>query len=192
MNIDTRPEQQARLECRRHARRIAGAPQDMAAHLARVNALLAIDRVEPVQGALADLFVSAGADRATVKSAALLLASARLPAHVRERFAAWVPQGCLPRVTPLATRWSMLARPSGAVSTRARRCGVDDSRAAAERVLAAVRMNELGVQEEFLHHCLTCRDTLAFMLARRSLLKAAHSLPPGWREVGRFLEGQIS
>jgi hypothetical protein len=43
-------------------------------------------------------------------------------------------------------------------------------------------------QQLFLHHCLTCHDNLAFMLARRELLKSAQQLPDAWEAVSQQLE----
>ena len=49
---------------------------------------------------------------------------------------------------------------------------------------------DLAAQSLFLHHCLTCRDRLAFMLARRELLKTEPRLPEAWAEVACALEAQ--
>jgi mono/diheme cytochrome c family protein len=54
-------------------------------------------------------------------------------------------------------------------------------------VQAVVESDEQG-QQVFLHHCLTCHDNLAFMLARREVLKSAKQLPPEWEEVSQQLE----
>lgn len=43
----------------------------------------------------------------------------------------------MPAINPLATRWSVLAQPSADISTRARRCSVDDSRRLAEQAVLA-------------------------------------------------------
>jgi mono/diheme cytochrome c family protein len=94
----------------------------------------------------------------------------------------------LPRVSPLATRWSVLAMPSADISTRARRCSADDSRSLAKIAVQAVADSDQQAQQIFLHHCLTCHDNLAFMLARREILKLAKQLPPGWEAVSLQLE----
>jgi hypothetical protein len=82
----------------------------------------------------------------------------------------------------------VLATPSADISTRARRCSADDSRALAQLAIQAVSESDEQAQQLFLHHCLTCHDNMAFMLARRALLKAASQLPPGWEEVSQQLE----
>jgi mono/diheme cytochrome c family protein len=78
--------------------------------------------------------------------------------------------------------------PSADISTRARRCSADDSRSLAKIAVQAVADSDQQAQQIFLHHCLTCHDNLAFMLARREILKLAKQLPPGWEVVSIQLE----
>jgi hypothetical protein len=173
---------------RRAARQLLQDRSSVIAHLARLNATLELPGAEPVQGALADIFVSFDATGTALKRMALQLVWARLPAHVARWFETQVTQGRLPLVSPLATRWSVLARPSAELSTRARRCGADDSRALAASVVVAVGQNDVSTQHNFLHHCVTCHDNLAFMLARRALMRTGGALPAGWEVVSRQLE----
>jgi mono/diheme cytochrome c family protein len=182
------PIRQARVAVRQHARRLLRDPADVSAHFARLHASLELPGSEPVQGALADLFVSFGEREETLKRTALQMARDRLPVHAARWFEAQVGLSRLSRITPLATRWSVLARPSADISTRARRCSADDSRALAEQVMEAVVQNNGQAQQEFLHHCVTCHDNLAFMLARRALLKLGASLPADWEAVSQQLE----
>ena len=44
------------------------------------------------------------------------------------------------------------------------------------------------VQNEFLHHCVTCHDNLAFMLARRALRLTGAMLPGDWETVSPQLK----
>ena len=178
----------ARLAVRRYARQLLHNPTSVPVHLARLNAALELPGTEPVQGALADLFVSFDAAEASLKRMALQLVVERLPAHTARWFESQVAQARLAQVSPLATRWSVLARPSADISIRARRCSPDDSRALAARVVRAVGEQDVPVQQAFLHHCVTCHDNLAFMLARRALLQTGASLPAGWEIVSRQLE----
>ena len=188
MNELQSPSRLARLAVRRYARQLLHNPTSVPAHLARLNAALELPGTEPVQGALADLFVSFDATDASLKRMALQLVVERLPAHTARWFEAQVAQARLAQVSPLATRWSVLARPSADISTRARRCSPDDSRALAAQVVRAVGEQDVPVQQAFLHHCVTCHDNLAFMLARRALLQRGASLPTGWEIVSRQLE----
>jgi mono/diheme cytochrome c family protein len=155
--------------------------------------LAAIDLpgTEPVQGVLADLFTALGEDHAILKAQALELVRPRLSAHIAAWFGSQVGAPALPRISPLATRWSVLARPSADISTRARRCSADDSRALAKRAVQAVAESDEQAQQLFLHHCLTCHDNLAFMLVRRELLKSAQHLPDAWEAVSQQLERGI-
>jgi hypothetical protein len=178
----------ARQAVRRHGRDLLRNPDDIGAHMARLQASLALAGAEPVQGALADLFSRFGARDAQRKRAALLLAGARLPAHARRWFEAQIAQAALPAINPLATRWSVLAHPSADISTRARRCSADDSRLLAAQAVRAFAAADQPAQSAFLHHCVTCHDNLAFMLARRALLKSGVGLPSDWAEVSLQLE----
>ena len=179
----------ARVEVRRHMRTLARHPEDLAAHLARVHAALQLNGVEPVQGALADLFGSLGPSAAALKAAALQMAAPRLGPRLVGRFNVWVAAPALPRVTSLATRWSFLTSPSADVAIRVRRCSADDSRSMAAQALVAYEQQNLPEQAQFLHHCLTCEDRLAFMLVRRELLKHQACLPADWAAVEAQLLG---
>ena len=178
----------ARLAIRRHARHLLRDPTDVGSHMARLHASLELAGAEPVQGALADLFSCFGAHDAPLKRTALQLSQGRLSAHAARWFEAQVAQAALPAINPLATRWSVLAHPSADISTRARRCSVDDSRMLAGQAVLAFRAADKPAQNEFLHHCVTCHDNLAFMLARRALLKSGAALPGDWEAVSLQLE----
>jgi mono/diheme cytochrome c family protein len=54
--------------------------------------------------------------------------------------------------------------------------------------MQAVAQGDTQAQQEFLHHCVTCHDNLAFMLARRALLRLGGSLPADWEAVSQQLE----
>lgn len=178
----------ARQAVRRHARQLLREPTDRDAHMARLQAALALAGAEPAQGALADLFCCFGARDAQFKRTALALARERLPAHAARWFEAQAAQAALTAITPLATRWSVLAHPCADISTRARRCSADDSRLLAGQAVAAFARADQPAQNEFLHHCVTCHDNLAFMLARRVLLKSGAALPGDWAAVSLQLE----
>lgn len=178
----------ARQAMRWHARSLLHEPTDAQIHLARLKASLALVGAEPVQGALADLFHCFGAADAPIKREALQLVRGRLAVHVVRWFEAQAAQAALPAITPLATRWSVLTQPCADISTRARRCSADDSRWLADQAVAAFHANDASAQNGFLHHCVTCHDKLAFMLARRALLKSGTELPDDWAVVSVQLE----
>lgn len=184
------PARHVRLAVRAQARRLLRDPTDVQAHLARVQASLGLPGSEPVQGALADFFISFGEDAQAFKHDALQMAHGRLAPHVARWFDAQVDAPALSRTNRLATRWSVLARASADQSTRARRCSVDDSRALAERFLRTADSTTLSAQQAFLLHCVTCHDRLAFMLARRALLKGGAALSADWTEVSQQLQGK--
>lgn len=178
----------ARHAFRAAARAVVRDPGNTTHHLARLAAALQLPGAEPVQGALADLFRGVGPEGVAVRRAALQMAAPRLAEHIRRSFYNRVAAPVLPAVTPLATRWSVVAIPSADVSTRARRVSADDSRVLADGVLTALREGDMPAQEAFLHHCVTCQDTLAFMLARRAAHKASLPLSDAWDAVSTALE----
>ena len=182
----------ARLAYRSGARKVRIAPGDAAAHLERLVAALDMQGAEPAQGALADLYASMGPDGAALKRTGLGLVQTRLAPHVRRAFEALVGQPAVDTPSPLATRWSVIAQPSADISTRARRCSPDDSRAIANEALRAIEAADHAGVAAFLEHCLTCRDNLAFMLVRRATLKAGGPLPEGWDAVAQALEHAVA
>ena len=182
----------ARRELRRCARGLMRSPTDVDVHLLRLDAAAQLPGTEPVQGVLADLFTALGPAQAALKARALRSVAHRLSGHVVAWFDSQVSARPLPRVSPLATRWSVLSMPSADISTRARRCSADDSRALAKQAIVSIHAGDEQAQQLFLHHCLTCHDNLAFMLARRELLKVAKVLPAGWEIVSQQLESAHS
>lgn len=178
----------ARLEMRRCSLQLKREASNVNAHLSRLHVALELPGSEPVQGALADVFVAFDQSQSVLKQAALALARHRLAEHVAGWFASQVNAATLARISPLATRWSVLATPSADISTRARRCSGDDSRLLATQVLAAIAQQDQEAEQAFLHHCVTCHDNLAFMLARRALLRRGKELTADWARVSLQLE----
>lgn len=177
-----------RLALRRHCRRLLKDRTDRQLHLARLQAALSLGGAEPVQGALADVFTVFGPGETEVKRVALQMARGRMSARVVALFAAQLEMDALPVINPLATRWSIVARPSADTSTRARRCSPDDSRLLARQVVQDFERGDTQAQQEFFQHCLTCHDKLAFMLARRDILAKRAALPELWEQVSGQLE----
>ncbi|MDR3369020.1 hypothetical protein [Rhodoferax sp.] len=177
-----------RRALRQQLRNVIRSPGTPEVHWACLLAAMEMAGSEPVQGVLADIFFAFDATETAFKRQALRVAANRLPAHIARWFEANSDQTRLPRITALATRWSALARPSVDMLTRSRRCSADDSRALAEQVVLAWTNDDVSAQQEFLHHCLICHDKLAFMLARRALLRSVNELPPNWSAVSLALE----
>lgn len=177
---------------RRHARSLKFNAKQVNTHLARLHAAMDLPGAEPVQGTLADLFVVFDQTQSVLKRAALELVKSRLADHVVRWFAAQIEAPAMASITPLATRWSVLAAPSADISTRARRCSVDDSRLLAAQAVTAHAQSDQEGQQAFFHHCVTCHDNLAFMLARRALLRKGLTLPPDWDQVSLQLEQSMA
>lgn len=182
----------ARREFRERTRAVARAPQDAAAHLARLQAGLQLGDVEPVQGALADLFVALPRADTGLRQAALHLVASRLAPHVAEAFARHGSGQPLTGVTALATRWSVFAQPSAEVPARVRRASPDHSRRLATQVVHALLDGDPSqatrTERDFLDHCVSCQDKLAFMLASRDLRRHQIAVGDRWERVAGWLE----
>ncbi|MCD9027064.1 hypothetical protein LDO26_02400 [Luteimonas sp. BDR2-5] len=180
-----------RATLRSHTREVARRPKDAGAHLARLHAALRLPGEEPVQGVLADLFVGLSRDEPTVCDSALQMVGARLNPYVLQAFARAVRGPRVFRITPLATRWSVLAQPSAEVPTRRRRGNSDDSRRLAREVFEALYEGEpteaARIEQRFLDHCISCHDKLAFMLAMRDLRRADIVVDERWERVSAWL-----
>jgi hypothetical protein len=182
----------ARAQFRRRTAAVVRAPADAGVHLARLQAALMLHDGEPMQGALADLFAALPEQDSGVRLAALQLVATRLPAHLREIFEQHVQGPRLPPTTPLATRWSVIAQPSASVAARMRRGSADHSRRMAAQVVQALLEDEprqaAGIERDFLDHCLSCQDKLAFMLASRELRRHDLAVGDRWDQVAAQLQ----
>lgn len=180
----------ARERFRLHGRDVLHAPADRARHEARAAAACALPGAEPLQGALADMLHACAPDPAP--AVGLLRRppiAGRLAPFVAREFLRLADRGeRLPRATPLATRYSVLAMPSLDVPRRAMLCGVDDSRRAAEQAVAALLQGVDAAEAAFLDHCEGAGDSLAFMLARRALMRAGRPLSARWDSVSALLQ----
>ena len=165
-------------------------PADRQAHEERVRAAMALDGAEPLQGALSDLLHGClpHPDR-TRRLLGDPEITQRLAPFVRRGFAAQADSvRRAPRVSPLATRFSVLTMPSLDVPAHAMLCGVDDSRDIAARAVRAMLAGDSAAEDEFLTHCEGAGDTLAFMLARRELSRATRELSSRWDDVASVLQ----
>lgn len=182
----------ARRVMRTHARALLRDPRDPAAHLARLHAALQLSDDEPVQGVLADLFVGLPRHDTALRHAALQMAEQRLLPHVAAAFLRHSQGHALLPITALATRWSVLARPSADVPARMRRANPDHSRRLAREVVEALCDGEplaaARTEREFLDYCISCQDKLAFMLASRDLRRHALALDDRWDRAARWLQ----
>ena len=174
-----------RVHFRQTGRDVLREPADRKRHEARVMAACELHGAEPLQGAMADLMC--GCKPQALASTRLLRhprVVERLAPFVARAFRALADQGArLPRVSPLATRYSLLTAPSLDVPRRALLCGVDDSRALAARAIPALLAGDAEAEDAFLDHCEGAGDSLAFMLASRALAQAGVPQSQRWLEV---------
>ncbi|MDS9994194.1 hypothetical protein PNQ69_15625 [Xanthomonas sp. A2111] len=182
----------ARLVMRTHARALLRDPRDAAAHLARLHAALQLHDNEPTQGVLADLFVALPRHDIALRKLALQMAATHLPPHVAEAFQRHSQGHALLPINALATRWSVLARPSADVPARVRRASPDHSRRMVREVVDALcdgaPIAAARCEREFLDYCISCQDKLAFMLATRELRRHALALGDRWDSTARWLQ----
>lgn len=182
----------ARATFRERTGAVARSPDDAALHLARLHAALQLPGAEPVQGALADLFAAAPLTDPDLRRNALQMAEARLNPHVAQAFIRHTQGHALPRITALATRWSVWALPSAEVPARVRRASPDDSHRMARQVVEALYDGEptdaARIEQDFLDHCISCQDKLAFMLATRDLRRAEIVVDERWTRVAAWLQ----
>ena len=175
---------------RQLGRRMLDKPHECDHHELRVLAACALPGFEPTQGALADMLHACEPDAARFDR---LLArpevAAHLPEYVLQAFQALVKSGeRLAKATPLATRYSVIATPSLDVPKRALLVSMDDSKTIAAHAVAAVQAGDTTAEEEFLVHCRGAHDTLAFMLARRALMREGRVLGAMWEETLQVLQ----
>lgn len=177
-----------RARFRRLGREIVIEPDSLALHRCRVRVALQMSGNEPAQGALADLMFGCKDASGDQYRSAIDLAARRLSASIAAQFRALADTGAFPTSSRLATRWSVLVQASLDIPARALRVSSDDSRQMAMAAVSAWHAGDEAAQEEFLDHCLVCHDTLAFMMARRFLLRHSPTLPARWASVSRQLQ----
>jgi hypothetical protein len=177
-----------RTRFRRLGREVVIEPDSLALHRCRVRAALQLPGNEPAQGALADLMFGCQSEPAEVRLSAIDVAARRLPERTTDQFRLQVRQRHFPASSRLATRWSVLVQASLDIPARALRVSSDDSRQLAMAAVTAWHAGDDAAQLAFLDHCLVCHDTLAFMMARRFLLRRSASLPARWVSVSHRLQ----
>jgi hypothetical protein len=178
----------ARARFRRLGREVLLARDSLALHRCRLRVALELPGAEPTQGALADLLHGCVEATTAQRHDAFDLAARRLPTHTADVFLAHVKRPLFPACSRLATRWSVLVQASLDIPPRSMRCSSDDSRQLAMVAVAAWHAGDEAAQLEFLDHCCVCDDTLAFMLARRHILRRAPALPPRWAALCTALQ----
>ncbi|PAT40449.1 hypothetical protein [Vandammella animalimorsus] len=183
----------ANARLRQASRLVLQAPADLALHAQRIQMALALPGTEPLQAAVVDMLCGCkAAPQALCEVLAQPAVRERLPAPAWQALHAQAQSGQpLPRVTPLATRWCVLAAPSLDVPQRAWLCGVDDSRSIAAHALPPLQAGNAQAEQGFLAHCLGAHDTLAFMLARRALQRQHIALSPQWEQTMQALQQRM-
>lgn len=180
---------QIRKEFRYFSRLVKLTPANEHYHRKRIQAAMRLEQNEPLQGALADYFYACWYLMSTQGNQLLKEVSARLQAWVLEEFHRLVGQGyCLPSITKLATRWSVLASPSMDMPSHQMYVGKDDASWVAKDVckqlLAAKVANQQQhieqIEHEFFAHCMACQDRMGFLMVWFELAKQGWVFHDGW------------
>ena len=179
-----------RARFRQAGRTMLRSPGNRDLHAYRVLAACHLDGAEPLQGAITDLLFYCSPDLDAnlhlLRRSELI---GRLAPFVTKQFVSAVElEQRLPRVTSLATRFSILAMPSLDVPRRAMLCGIDDSHELAAQAIPALLAGDTEAEETFLTHCEGAGDSLAFMLASRAMSRANFPISARWSQVSQKLQ----
>lgn len=195
------------LHYRLNSRRILSQPSNIDLHTSRIVTALELDEVEPLQGALTDMFYGCWYDVPFFGQRILQQVEHKLNAKTLAGF-----QRCVDSVdymfsiSELATRWSVLVMPSMHAYQHQLRISIDDSRAVAHQTIAILLdlLEELeegadedeiqaeikAVEQEFFTHCVTCDDRMAFFIVWWELAKKKWAFHEGWRVCRQRFEKQ--
>lgn len=179
------------LSFRQCGRQLSQNPLDLVLHLTRLDLAKALPGTERLQGVLADLFLGCDVATPETKSAVLKKVGDKLPPLLKRQFEKHMSQSAVCKNSTLATRWSVLVSTTLDVPTRALRCSTDDSLQKARNAVRAWHENDEQAVGEFLEHCVICRDTLAFMFAKRAIFSSLVDMPQRWSDVYQHLINTI-
>lgn len=176
---------------RRLSRAVMGDRASLALHRSRLRVATRLPGSEPTQGVLADLYRGCTSATSLDRRAALEVAAPCLPAATWQAFDAYDDGRIFPACSRLATRWSVLVHASLDVPPRQPRSTGQASRELAQAAVAAWQAGDEVAQVAFLDHCWVTGDALAFMHARRALLREQAALPPRWATVSAALQSML-
>lgn len=185
---------------RRLSRRVLTSPTQKNYHLDRIRIALKFSENEPLQAALADYFFGCWYDIPFEGQSILDETKERLSDSVYQSFFKCLnKQDYISTISLLANRWSVLITPSLDVPIHQIRTSSDNAWHVADDItelLIKARNNnnpELAqIEDEFLEHCLVCKDRMAFMLVWFRLNKADWHFDDRWFACQASLENNAS
>lgn len=186
-----------RRQFRFFSRAVYQSPSLYQFHQKRLRAGAGLGRQEPLQGALADLFFACWYDMAVMGPEIMSEYGEKLPAHIQDEFWRYVNTGeHLPKVSPLATRFSVLVSPSMQVPAHQIYLGRDDAKSIAKQItqtlVLARQTNDDGLVAEttqaYLAHCMACKDLMGFMMTWFALSKESWVFDKDWQTCKFQLE----
>lgn len=189
------------LNYRLYSRQIIGQPMNMDIHTSRVMTAMELDQKEPLQGALADMFYGCWYDVPYFGERMLSQVKEKLNPDVLTGFERCVAGlDYIFDISPLATRWSVLTKPSMVAFEHQLRISSDDSRIVAEGVITMLldvleeeegeERNEMieEIEKDFFAHSLATDDRLAFSIVWWELAKHKWQFHEGWTQCREEFE----
>lgn len=199
----SRKEQQKHwLNYRLYSRQIISQPMSMDIHTSRIMTAMELDKKEPLQGALADMFYGCWYDVPYFGERMLSQVKEKLNPTIRAGFERCVAGSAYVfDVSPLATRWSVLTKPSMQTFDYQLRISSDDSRTVADIIISALldtlEDEDEGeardaiiaeIEQDFFSHCLATDDRLAFSIVWWELAKNKWQFHQGWTDCRQQFE----
>lgn len=190
------------LNYRLYSRQIISQPMNMDIHTSRIMTAMELDKKEPLQGALADMFFGCWFDVPYFGERMLTQVKEKLNPTVLAGFEKCVVgSDYVFDVSPLATRWSVLTKPSMQAFEHQLRISSDDSRSVADIVVSALmdtleeedegeeRDEQIAeIENDFFAHCLATDDRLAFSIVWWELAKNKWEFHQGWTDCRHEFE----
>ncbi len=192
------------LNYRLYSRQIIAQPMNMDIHTSRIMTAMELDKKEPRQGALADMFFGCWYDVPYFGERMLAQVKEKLNPTVLEGFENCVNgKDYVFDVSPLATRWSVLTKLSMQAYDHQLRISSDDSRSVAQIVVATLLETlededegeerdaiTTEIENDFFAHCLATDDRLAFSIVWWELAKNKWQFHTGWTQCRHEFEQQ--
>ncbi|WP_230660660.1 hypothetical protein [Psychrobacter sp. I-STPA10] len=184
---------------RSYSRRVVQHPNEVSFHQQRIEFAKTLMINEPLQGALADMFYGCWHEIPFIGGQVLKKVEDRLQPNVYKAFEQCILKfDYMQKVSPLATRWSVLVSPSLNVSSHNLLTSSDNARQLANEVVELLLFNKqqkkqqriTEIESDFFAHCLACHDVMAFTIAWFKLGKRNWLFDKRWQECQQDLQHQ--
>lgn len=186
-----------RRQYRYYTRLVKSLPNHSYYHQKRIKIAKLLTQTEPLQGAMADYFFACWYDMRFEGKRLMEDMADILPKHILDGFLGYIGTGdYLPKITPLATRFSVLVSPSMNVPKYKLYVGKDDAKQLSLQVSQSlIDAKKSGqdalieeIQAQYFRHCLACQDKIGFMLTWFALAKNEWVFDDEWIACKKQLE----